>query len=150
MKKDILTFLRSLPEGSELDFMNEEYTPLEVCGHMEGEKINGSKEITLLLTEVDSGPKDYTYNLKHLDGIQTLSRFWDRYKEDLFSFCCNSNDSRWRDDGFRDHMYNQYFKTDRPITDQLFNLDQDNLRTLMRYIDEELTRGINSSREVTF
>ena len=82
------------------------------------------------------------YDIKLLSGISCLAERWKQFREDYYQFACKySDDDRWQDESFRNHMYNQYVNTDRPITDQLYNLDDLNLKTLFRYIKEDLCGG---------
>ena len=84
------------------------------------------------------------YDIKILTGIADLTQNWERRREQFFQFACASDDKRWRDSSFRDHMYFKYIKTDTPITTRLYSLDETNLRTLLRFINEYLMDGVAS------
>ena len=83
-----------------------------------------------------------TYDIKMLQGIATLTQEWEYRREEFFQFACNSNDSRWQRPDFRDHMYYEYIKNDRPITTRFYSLDSKNQKTLLRYINEYLMAGM--------
>lgn len=80
-------------------------------------------------------------NYKFSYGAICLTTEWEKKKKDFFEFCMK-NSSRFRDDRvFARHMYKQYVDTDIPITLQAYNLDAENLRLLLLYI-EKLTSDI--------
>jgi hypothetical protein len=84
------------------------------------------------------------YDIKILQGLADLTLNWKHRREDFFKFACASDDPRWQEPHFRDHMYLEYIKTDTPITARLYSLDAPNQRTLLRYIDERLMDGMAS------
>lgn len=136
-------YFKELPEKSTISFIDEDGNPLDVCIQEGGFLLDDHKDVKVILRH--NLPADRLvnmYDLKMLSGIAVLARNWDMYKESFYHFACNeSDDNRWEDEGFRKHMYNQYINVDRPITDQLYNLDNDNRKTLFRYIDEYLMSG---------
>lgn len=84
------------------------------------------------------------YDIKILQGIADLTQNWQYRREDFFKFACESDDPRWQDPSFRNHMYSEYINTDTPITTRLYSLDASNQRTLLRYINERLMDGMAS------
>ena len=143
MKKEtsLLEYLRALPEGSTLDIVDEStHEPLDYYCGASARFLGEGKDVTIYIS------KQYEptgiYDIKLLSGISCLAERWKQLREDYYHFACHcSDDDRWQDEGFRSHMYNQYVNTDRPITDQLYNLDDLNLKTLFRFIKEDLCGG---------
>ena len=136
---NFIDFFKKLPEGSTIDFVDENHEPVDVSV-LEGEKFPQGKAVSIMLTRKYQ-PSEL-FDIKLLSGIDVLARFWERYKEDYYHFACTeSEDERWKDESFRKHMYDQYVNTERPITDKLYNLDDANLRTLFAYIKEDLMRN---------
>lgn len=82
------------------------------------------------------------YDIKTLTGIADLTQNWDCRREQFYQFACGSDDERWQDPSFRNHMYFEYIKTDTPITVRLYSLDASNQRTLLRYVNEQLMDGM--------
>ncbi len=82
------------------------------------------------------------YDIKTLTGIADLTQNWEHRREQFFQFACSSDDERWQDPVFRNHMYREYIKTDTPITTRLYSLDSLNQQTLIRYINERLMDGM--------
>lgn len=85
-----------------------------------------------------------TYDIKILQGIADLTLNWQYRREDFFKFACGSDDTRWQEPSFRNHMYQEYINTDTPVTARPYSLDASNQRTLLRYIDERLMDGMAS------
>ena len=85
-----------------------------------------------------------TYDIKILQGIADLTQNWELRREQFFKFACASEDERWQDANFRNHMYSEYIKTDTPITTRLYSLDATNQKTLLRFINEYLMDGRTS------
>lgn len=132
-------FFKNLPEGSTISFIDENHNPVQVR-ILEGNRFpQKGKDISVMFRS-DYKP-DGRYDIKLLTGIQILALHWPEYRERYYRFACSeSDDQRWKDESFRRHMYGEYVDTDRPITDQLYNLDDMNLKTLFRYIKEDLMR----------
>lgn len=136
---NFIDFFKKLPEGSTIDFIDENHGPVEVSV-LEGERFPQGKAVSIMLM-TECKPSGI-YDIKLLAGINIFALHWARYKEDYYRFACTqSADERWKDESFRKHMYHQYVDTDRPITDQLYNLDDMNLKTLFAYIKEDLMRN---------
>lgn len=132
--KTVLDDLKNLPEGSTLNFIDEDHNPVNV-DILVGTRLDGGKDVSIMLRP-NYKPKAI-YDIKLLSEISILSAKWESLKEEFFRFACEkSEDERWQDPDFRKHMYHQYVNTDRPITDQLYNLDRDNLRTLFGFCKE--------------
>lgn len=89
------------------------------------------------------------YDVKILQGLADLTLNWKYRREDFFKFACTSDDPRWQEPRFQNHMYSEYFKTDTPITTRLYSLDASNQRMLLRYLDKCLMDGM-ASMEVDF
>lgn len=86
-----------------------------------------------------------SYDTKILEGFALLGSQWLNYREALYHYACNhSRDNRWHDEDFRQHMYSQYINTERPITSQLHNLDQKNLRTVYDFVDKYVMTATGS------
>lgn len=136
---NFIDFFKKLPEGSTVDFVDEKLESVGVSV-LEGDKFPQGKAVSIMFKK--EYEPDGLFDIKLLSGIDVLARFWERYKEDYYHFACTeSEDERWKDESFRKHMYHQYVDTDRPITDQLYNLDDMNLKTLFAYIKDDLMRN---------
>lgn len=136
---DFINYFKNLPEGSTISFVDESHNPVKVR-ILEGDKFpQEGKDVSVMFR--NEVKPDGRYDVKLLSGIQILALHWTEYRESYYRFACSeSEDPRWKDEAFRQHMYSNYVDTDRPITDQLYNLDDQNLRTLFRYIREDLMR----------
>lgn len=83
------------------------------------------------------------YNIRTLQGMAELTALWEHYKENLFNFACNrADDPRWKDEEFRNHMRDEYFRSSTPITLRLYSLDEKNLKTLIQYVEDVVMRGL--------
>ncbi len=134
-----IQYFKNLPEGTTLEFVDEHLSPVKVR-ILEGDKFQREGKVVSVMLCKEYEP-DGRYDIKLLSGIQFLALHWQEYRENYFRFACTeSDDARWKNESFRQHMYVQYVDTDRPVTDQLYNLDDKNLNTLFRYIKEDLMR----------
>ena len=136
-KVNFIDYVKALPEGSTIDFVDDQQKPVEIDIWESDRFPKKGKDVSIMFY------KEYEpsgiYDIKLLSGIQYLALNWKEYREYFYKFACTkSDDERWQDERFRKHMYYQYVQTDRPITDQLYNLDDMNLKTLFRYIKEVL------------
>ncbi|MBR5174485.1 MAG: hypothetical protein IKW89_00975 [Bacteroidales bacterium] len=94
---------------------------------------------------MDSNRIPISYDSKILEGYAILGIQWLEYRDKLYYWACkNSRDNRWKDEGFKKHMYDQYINTDRPITNQLFNLDEKNLKTVYDFVDQYVMSNTTS------
>ncbi len=143
MKENYCNYFKNLPEGSTISFVDQNHNPVDVYITELGPTSNDGKDVEVILEfNIPEDRMIVLYDLKILSGLEFFARHWKEYRESFFQFACeNSDDDRWEDEGFRKHMYNQYINVERPITDQLYNLDRSNLKTLFKYIDKELMRG---------
>ena len=83
------------------------------------------------------------HNIRTLQGVAELTAQWEQLKERLFEFACGQEeDARWKDESFRNHMLNEYFRSHTPITQRLYSLDEKNQLMIIRFIEEELMRGL--------
>jgi len=136
---DYFDYFKNLPEGSTINFIDENQNPVQVCILEDNRFPQEGKDVSVMFHS-DYKP-DGRYDIKLLSGIQILALHWPEYRESYYRFACSeSDDKRWKDESFQRHMYRQYVDTDRPITDQLYNLDDSNMKTLFRYIKEDLMR----------
>lgn len=71
---------------------------------------------------------------KTIYGIASLTQNWPDYREKFYHYACNTEDIRWQEQKFRDHMYNEYINVETPITLRVFNLDERNLKLLKEFI----------------
>lgn len=76
-----------------------------------------------------------TTDIKLLYGIADLTKNWNERKEQFFKFACNSKDTRWKQDEFVNHMKMNYIDVEMPITLQIYNLDDKNIKTLKAFIE---------------
>lgn len=71
---------------------------------------------------------------KLIYGIAELTNNWPLYRENLYRFACNSDDTRWQEKEFKNYMYNEYINTETPVTLRAYNLDERNLKLLTDFI----------------
>lgn len=84
------------------------------------------------------------YDIKTLQGLTDLTKNWQYHRERFFKFACESGDERWQREDFRQHMYFEYIKNDNPITCRLYSLDEKNIKTLIKFINEIYMDGLVS------
>lgn len=77
-------------------------------------------------------------NTKTLMGIALLTANWPDRRQHLFDFCCNKGGERWQDEDFRSHMMREYFSSSEPLTLRFYELDIENVKLILSYIDERL------------
>lgn len=70
-------------------------------------------------------------NIKYIYGIARLTKEWEQTKESFSIFCKES----WKSRGIYDHMIFEYIKSSEPITLRIYELDQENLELLAKYVN---------------
>jgi hypothetical protein len=78
-------------------------------------------------------------NYKFAYGAICLTTEWEQKKKDFFEFCMKNSEKYRNDRAFASYMFGEYIDTDIPITFRVYNLDADNQRLVLMYI-EEMTR----------
>lgn len=139
-------YFKQLPENSRVTFVDEMRQPLDVM-ILEGKRtlFDDSKDVKVVLQyHIPEHQMCNMYDLKFLQGIHVLAVRWKSLRESLYDYACKYGDDRWNYNGFRKHMYDQYINTDRPITDQFYNLDRKNRETVFKYINDYLMNGTAS------
>lgn len=85
------------------------------------------------------------YDIKTLAGIVEMTQRWHELRESFYLWVLsNSNDSRWQDGVFAAHMKSNYIDVDVPLSARLYELDQKNQETVIRFINEYLMDGMAS------
>lgn len=73
-----------------------------------------------------------SYNTrKIIYGIAKLTGEWEENKEGYAGFCAK----RWKERGIYEHMLTEYVKSKEPITLRVYDLDDENLKQLIDYIN---------------
>lgn len=83
------------------------------------------------------------YSIKFLTGFSYFQTNWNDHKDSFFDWCIEHGDDRWRNNNeFVKHMRIKFINSDEPITCRLWSLDENNLKTVIRYIEEVASDGL--------
>ena len=142
---NVTKFWQDLPANATVEFVDGESHPLDVT-ILRWQDFDGCHKVTVKLrVNIPADKLSNVYDLRILEGIKELTLNWAVRKADFYEYACSqSYDKRWQDPEFREHMFANYINTERPITDQLYNLDDGNLIVLLRYINNKLERYIRT------